>query len=265
MRQGALIDRVPCPDVAAPRARDHRAQERCHVLLEDPELCHALPRHLRDRALHDCVAPVMTLPPGLWSVERTPAVLHDGIGLLILEGMLIRRIGVEDRYSAELLGGGDLLRPWQSAVDAVALPLSTTRRVLTKTRIAVLDLAFAAGAAPYPQIATQLIARAMNRSRNLGVLMAIAHQPRVDTRLHALFWHLAGRWGRMRTDGVLLPLRLTHSTLADLVAATRPTVTAALADLSQRGVLTTTADGWRLSGSPPCELDEIAACEPSAA
>jgi CRP/FNR family cyclic AMP-dependent transcriptional regulator len=87
--------------------------------------------------------------------------------------------------------------------------------------------------------------------------MAIAHYPRVDTRLHTLFWHLAGRWGRMRPDGVLLPLRLTHSVLADLIAARRPTVSSALAELSRRGVLSSGEEGWHLRGEPPCELLEL--------
>jgi CRP/FNR family transcriptional regulator, cyclic AMP receptor protein len=139
--------------------------------------------------------------------------------------------------------------------------LRTSRRVLAPTRVAVLDLAFARRAASYPQIAAQLVARTMNRSRNLGVLMAIAHYPRIDTRLQGLFWHLAGRWGRVRADGVLLPLRLTHSVLADLVAARRPTVSSALSDLSRRGILLAVEDGWRLTGEPPRELLEASARE----
>jgi hypothetical protein len=69
------------------------------------------------------------------------------------------------------------------------------------------------------------------------VTLAIVHQARVDVRLHMLFWHLAARWGRVRADGVALPLRLTHSVLAELVAARRPTVTSALTDLARRGLV----------------------------
>jgi CRP-like cAMP-binding protein len=81
--------------------------------------------------------------------------------------------------------------------------------------------------------------------------MAIVHQARVDDRLHMLFWHFAGRWGRVRGDGVLLPLRLTHTVLADLVAARRPTVTTALSDLSKRGLIRPVDDGWLLLGEAP--------------
>jgi CRP-like cAMP-binding protein len=84
--------------------------------------------------------------------------------------------------------------------------------------------------------------------------MAIVHQKRVDTRLHMLLWHLADRWGTVRRDGVLVPLHLTHSILADLVAAQRPTVSAALGSLERAGLITRTHDGWRLAGSAPVEL-----------
>jgi CRP-like cAMP-binding protein len=73
-----------------------------------------------------------------------------------------------------------------------------------------------------------------------------------------LFWHFAGRWGRVRGDGVLLPLRLTHTVLADLVAARRPTVTTALSDLSKRGLIRAVDDGWLLLGQAPTEVPALA-------
>lgn len=237
--------------------RLERPASTCHVLLEDAELFEAVPPQTRDQAFHDCVAQVISLPAGDWSADDSPVELSDGIGLLILEGLVIRRTGMDGHFGAELLGSGDLLRPWQKAPDTLTLPMSTSRRILSPTRVAVLDLAFAGHAAPYPQIAGQLVARTMNRSLNLSVLMAIVHYPRVDTRLHTLFWHLAERWGRMRADGVLLPLRLTHSVLADLIAARRPTVSSALAELSRRGVLSSSEEGWHLAGEPPRELFEL--------
>ena len=58
----------------------------------------------------------------------------------------------------------------------------------------------------------------------------------------------------MRSDGVALPLRLTHAVLADLVAARRPTVTTAVAELARRGQVRLVGDGWLLTGDPPGEL-----------
>jgi CRP-like cAMP-binding protein len=87
--------------------------------------------------------------------------------------------------------------------------------------------------------------------------MAIVHQARVDVRLRMLLWHLAGRWGRVRSDATVVPLRLTHTLLADLVAARRPTVTSALADLARRGLMRSSPDGWMLFGDAPVELLDV--------
>jgi CRP-like cAMP-binding protein len=92
----------------------------------------------------------------------------------------------------------------------------------------------------------------------MSVNMAIVHQARVDVRLHMLLWHLAARWGRVRSDGTVLRLRLTHSVLADLVAARRPTVTTALSDLARRGLVKTDGETWVLSGEAPGDLLTLA-------
>lgn len=234
-----------------------RSQDVCHVLLEDPDLAETLAPDERDRAIDECISHAATLSAGDWSGQRT-VPLSDGIGLLVLHGLLLRRVGIDGRFGAELLGEGDLLRPWQGEDELPALPQTTGWRVLQPTRVALLDERFARRIAPYPQIGAALVGRALQRSRNLAVTMAIHHHARVDVRLHMLFWHLAGRWGRVRSDGVHVPLRLTHAVLADLVAARRPTVTSALAELSKRELVRAVDDGWLLSGNPPGELQELA-------
>jgi hypothetical protein len=84
--------------------------------------------------------------------------------------------------------------------------------------------------------------------------MAIVQQPRIDLRLHMLFWELADRWGTVHQDGVHLKMQLTHAMLADLVAARRPTVTKALGELAQRSAVVWTGTDWLLPGDPPSEL-----------
>jgi CRP-like cAMP-binding protein len=126
--------------------------------------------------------------------------------------------------------------------------------VLEPVRLAVLDEGFLPCLARYPELAGELLARATARSRNLSVQLAIVHQARVDVRLHMLFWHLASRWGRVRADGTVLPMRLTHATLADLVAARRPTVTSALSRLAKERLARFDGEVWVLSGRPPDEL-----------
>jgi hypothetical protein len=233
-----------------------RSVEACHVLLRDSELAEAVPPAQRERAVRDCVARAVRLYPGRWTAQGADR-LRNGIGMLILEGLLIRRVGVDERFGAELLGEGDLLRPWQGEEEPQTLSVTTGWRVLQPTQIALLDEQFAMRIAPYPRVSSRLVGRALGRARNLAINMAIVHQARVDMRVLMLLWHLASRWGRVNASGVVLPLRLTHTVLADLVAARRPTVSSALSDLARRDLVQSSASGWLLKGEPPGELLEL--------
>jgi hypothetical protein len=170
--------------------------------------------------------------------------------MVVLEGVLLRHVEIDGRVGLELVGESDLLRPWQGA-DAPMLRLDDEWSVLQPVKLAWLDERCASVLARYPELVSKLLERATRRSSHLVTNLAIVHQPRVDHRLRLLMWHLAGRWGRVRTDGVYLPLKLTHALLADLVAARRPTVTSALSDLARRGILRQVEDGWLLLGDPP--------------
>ena len=76
---------------------------------------------------------------------------------------------------------------------------------------------------------------------------AITNVNGVDTRLLLLFWHLAGRWGKVNPDTIAIPLPLTHGTLAKLVGAARPTVSTALGTLAERELLRRDDGVWHLS------------------
>ena len=222
----------------------------CRVLREDVGLAEVVPEAHRARAIEECIAGVAELPQGSWSAHSSE--LPDGVGLLVLKGLLIRHVGVGLGYGAELLGEGDLLRPWQEQ-DA-ALPHTTGWRVLEPTRLAVLDRLAAERFARYPELTGRLVGRALERSRNLALNMAIVQQSRLQTRLHMLLWHLANRWGHVRPDGVILPLPLTHSVLSELVAARRPSVSVTLSEMAKVKLVRRVPEGWLLSGKPPGEL-----------
>src|SRR5579884_665845 len=184
--------------------------------------------------------------------------LRSGLGILVLSGVLIRRVGIDGRFGAELLGEGDLLRPWQWESDSPTLALERAWSILEPTRLALLDDDFVSRCVgSYPGLVSPLVGRAMQRARNLAVNMAIVHQARVDARLHMLFWHLAGRWGKVRSEGTVLRMRLTHTVLADLVAARRPTVTSALSELARSELVRSTGEEWVLFGEPPVELARL--------
>ncbi len=224
----------------------------CYVLREDPGLAEGIDPSLRSQAMDTLVAREVQLPAGAWPNRRL--LVDNGLGLLLLDGVLLHRIGIDRRFGAELLGEGDVLRaPYQEGEST--LTLTNDWIVLEPSRLALLDERFVVQLAHFPELAGRLFSRAVSRSRQLAVNMAIVHQARVDVRLHLLFWHLADRWGRVRRDGVVIPLRLTHAVLSDLVAARRPTVTSALSELGKRGLLRPVDEGWLLSGDPPAPVD----------
>ena len=222
------------------------------LLTVDPDLVRDLdPRRAREAAQR-LYARVIDIPRGRWNpiagmLERT-----SPIGLLIIEGVLVREATVGDHPSAELLGPGDLLRAWDDPDTEELLPRTIEWSALTATRVAVIDHAFAVRAAQWPEVFAGLIDRAARRAERLVVMQAIAHLTRVDDRLLALLWCLAERWGRVVPGGVLVSLRLSHRTLAGMVGARRPSVTTALGQLMARGDLERRVDGeWLLTGEPP--------------
>ncbi len=230
---------------------------RVQVLSSDPGLTEGLVGERLAAAIRDCRALSIEVPPGDWApsdeFNESPGVL----GLFVLDGLLLRRVGLGERFGAELLGEGDLLRPWQRDDLSRTLPRSGVWRALEPCRLAVLDDEFALQAGRYPEVISCLMGRILRRSRTLAATVAILRHPRVDVRLHMLFWELADRWGTVHRDGVRVPLRLTHAVLADLIAAQRQTVSKALRELAERQAVTRTRNAWLLTGPPPSELQEI--------
>ncbi|HLW94720.1 MAG TPA: helix-turn-helix domain-containing protein [Solirubrobacteraceae bacterium] len=236
-------------------SEDRRISRPIVCLLDDlPDIEDSIPPEQLAGARRDLRAAVVTLQEGASLESQWPRSMLDGAGLLVLDGLLLRRVGIDGRYGCELLSTGDLLRPWQREEAAASMAHRSGWRVLKRSRLAQLDVAFLRRAGAYPEVLGALVARCLRRSRSLAVNMAIVHHPRVETRVHMLLWHFADRWGTVRKDGVLLPVPLTHALLADLVAAQRPTVSAAIGALQREGSVERVDGGWMLHGSPPGEL-----------
>jgi hypothetical protein len=226
------------------------------VLDADAGLAELVPQDRRSEARRATAAATLTLTAGPWKEARHPDRGRGGYGLLLLEGTMIRRASVDGRHGAELLGPGDLLRPWQR--DAHVLGVEWTWRAVTPVRLAVLDPRWAARAAPWPQLGAELAGRALARSIRTVVVMAIAQQPKLEERLWMLFWELADRYGRVHADGVHLDLPLTHELLSHLAGARRPSVSGALARLASTGRLHRDGRSWVLSGDPPTAVGSAA-------
>lgn len=202
-----------------------------------------------------------TLAPGPWEKHHYCGKDHAGdFGLLVVEGLMSRRVEVGGQECTELLGSGDLIRPWDDPDELASTPAVTRWTVLERTTVALIDERFVGRICPWPPVLAAIAKRMMERTQALAFHLAVCHMTRVDERLLVVLWHLADRWGRVTSEGVVLPLPLTHDMLAQIVGARRPTVTTALQELSGRAVIVRNADrNWLLRGEPPRELHDIRA------
>ena len=182
-----------------------RTPDTVRLLDVDPDLGLLLNDSRREQAERELVVRTHRLPVGPWDVSRLAGATADHVGLLIIDGILSRELIVADHVSAELLGPGDLVRPWQPASRTGLLPVDAVWTVLSPLSVAVLDRRFAAEMSRYPEITASLFDRLSERSLRLATTQAISQLTRVDRRLKALFWHLAERWGRVSGDGVIVP------------------------------------------------------------
>lgn len=214
------------------------ARHRVSLLDADPDLGVGLPDGQHDAARHRTVSAVIELEGPAWDpVEISEAAEAGWLGLFVIEGLMIRRVRVGRRAACELFGPSDLIRPWDTDGEYEPLPISVDWLVLKRTRLAVLDTAFALRIAPWPSIISRIVSRVAQRGRYLALTQAVTHLPRAYARLLILFWLLAERWGKVSPDGVHVTLPLTHEVLAMLVGAHRPTVTIALQRLTRAGLL----------------------------
>jgi CRP/FNR family transcriptional regulator, cyclic AMP receptor protein len=224
------------------------------ILEEEPSLATHLDPASLLAAKREAFAPMLSLDRGQWDWERAPMEPGNSLGMLVLEGMLSRRQDVGELTFVELLGEGDLLRPWTSE-ESTTLASVASWRVLAPTRIALLDRDFALRTRHWPEIAAALLERSSLRSRALVITLAIHGAVRVRDRLLLTLWHLADRWGHVTPRGTVLPIALTHETLAQLIGARRSPVTVALGELRREGLVRRERRGvWLLSGEPPLEI-----------
>lgn len=211
-----------------------------------PELTAELDPRTAELVRRKVVAEVDELGVGRWHPRGGDGA--DGLlGLLVIDGVLTRSVRLGARRGTELLGPGDLLRPWDVAPEEATLPSAAEWRVIAPARVAVLDGYFATTVARWPSIVARLLGLTLRRSRALALQMAIAQVPRLEERLLLVLWQLADRFGRVDRDGVRVPLRLSHELLSELVCARRPSVTVALKTLRARGLVDAANGGWLLA------------------
>jgi CRP/FNR family transcriptional regulator, cyclic AMP receptor protein len=219
-------------------------------LLElDPELGADLAEEDRLRAARALLVQALVVDPGPW--QDLPGT---GFALLVVEGLVVRETAVGGRLLPQVLGAGDVLEHWPEPEGVLAAEVSTT--VAEHATVVGLDGRFLAAAARWPPLMVEVQRRLASQAHRLAVQGAICQLARVELRVLALLWHLAERWGRVGREGVVLPVKLTHETLGRFVGARRPSVTLAMGQLADDGLITRREDGaWVL---PPRSQEVLA-------
>jgi CRP/FNR family transcriptional regulator, cyclic AMP receptor protein len=224
---------------------------RAPLLELDPDLGQLLTAERRAEAARSLVVSVRVLNDGGRDLATMVRSSPSDIGLLVLDGVVARDVAVGHTVSTELLGAGDVIRPWTIEEPATLLESRVAWSVLSEVSVALLGRRLGVQLCSYPELYAALIDRLSQRSARLATTQAISQMTRVDRRVVALFWHLAERWGRMTAAGVHVPLRISHRMLGQLVGARRPTISAAVAQLAHSGELVRRSDGtWLVPGEP---------------
>jgi CRP-like cAMP-binding protein len=227
------------------------------VLEADPDLGAGIPHAQWELAAAASTAPGFEFERGPWRFEPPPE--PGSFGALIIDGMMLIRIDAGTRSHIELLGPGDVVSPWVGTGTELSAPTELTASVLARARVALLDRRFALRTARWPEVHAGLIQRCIDRSRRLSLQSAINALPRIEERVEVTLWELAYRFGRVTREGIVVDLPISHSQLADIVAAQRPSVSTAVIRLEEQGQISRTARRtWLLRGAPPVMLSALA-------
>ena len=193
-------------------------------------------------------APVFRLVTG--AMPAPPQANGDGrLGYLVLKGLLLYEVSAWGRATAELLGQGDLVRPWERDASTT-LSSQGKWTVLEQALLADLGTPGSVRVGDACDLAEALITRCADRAEAVAIQRSITAHVRVDVRVLAYLWHLADRFGVVLPGAVKLDIPLTHAVLARLVGARRPTVTTALQRLIQLGYLKRDGRAFILLGDP---------------
>lgn len=187
-------------------------------------------------------------PNGPWFPD---AEAGSGLGLLVLDGLLLRRESLGGRRRAEWIGPGDLIRPASPENRPQGrFPTKVEWQVLSTAVLARLDrevLERLCGAAIVIERLVDRLSRRVARHAQREVIQA---EPGLPGKVLAELRLLADLCGRVTRDGIVIPVPLTQSDLADIVGSRRPSLNEAVKVLRHAGVVFQRPDGsWWLAGS----------------
>ena len=231
-----------------------REQHWAQLLALDPDLGQMLPEDRLEPATRGLTVSLRRFSPAECSLDALEQTAPSHLGLLVVDGILARDVTVAGSVATELVGAGDVIRPWTMEEPVGILESEVRWSALSEVTVALLDRRAAHDLCAYPEVYAAIVDRLSQRAARLATAQAIAQMTRVDRRLLALFRHLGERWGRMCGEGVQVPLRLSHRQLGQLVGARRPTISVALAELARSGELVRRADSTWLVRTPALAL-----------
>ena len=159
-------------------------QDSVGLLLElDPELGCLLAPERRAAASRELRVRMSAIETGEWEGGRLEEADPAHFGLLVVDGVLAREVVLQSTVSTELLGPGDIVRPWRIDGAPRLLPVSVRWNALARVRIALLDRRIGAQLAAYPEIEAVIVDRLSERAQRLAVTQAISQLNKVEDRL----------------------------------------------------------------------------------
>lgn len=258
-------------DVAGPtsafdaRAADHHSAGSIRLVDYLPDLTADIEGEEADAARRALRLPAIALSSGRCDMrmcEADPRVAGTPFGLVVIDGVLMRKVVLAGRTSTSLYGPVEVLDPRPDPGSSLMMAGSVS--CPDEAIVAVLDDRVLASARRWPHIIPRLFAQTMHQLERSDLRSAVGKLERVEDRLLAFFWLLAERFGRRGPDGVTIDRPLTHEAIGQLIGARRSTVSLGLRALYEEGILTRLEDGsWlltpeslqRITGEAPGDAD----------
>lgn len=217
----------------------------------DEELRAAVPAAERATARRALVGRLVVAHPG-----ESPALEAGTWSAYLAEGVMVRMTRLGPAVLPELIGPREVVAGTDQPEGS--LPLRETVYACETTYLIVFGSHAARAIGHWTEVRRVLERRVDAQRRRAAAIGAIAQLPRVHVRLLAALWHFADEWGVADEAGTVLPFPLTHATLGRFVGARRSTVTLALNDLRNDGLVLRREDGtWLLCPGSAAALHEM--------
>lgn len=199
-----------------------------------------------DRALADRVLAVPAITAR--DAPLTAALGGDGDvwQYVVVDGVVLKETALLDLPALEVLTPGDLVAPALTDDDE-ALRGTIAYRAHGPATLAPLDGRFRQAARRWPGLSDAVHRMLARQTHRASVRLAVMQLPRVEDRVAAVFADLAERLGHVTPDGLRLDLPLTHLLIGQLVGSRRPTISLALRELGEAGLVVRDGDRWHVA------------------